>query len=74
MAATVKKAAKIASDTKPVATVNFSKRKCFTCGKPIVTNQVRAIKAMIPIGATARMRNETRHYCANCYSAATKAS
>jgi hypothetical protein len=74
MAATVKKAAKIASDTKPVSTVSLSKRTCFTCGKPIATNQVRVIKAIVPIGTTSRVRNETRHYCASCYNAATKAS
>jgi uncharacterized protein with PIN domain len=74
MAATVKKAAKIASDTKTGSSVSFSKRNCFACGKPIVTNQARAIKAMVPIGTTGRLRNETRHYCQNCYVAATKAS
>ena len=74
MAATVK-AAKIASDTKPAAAaVILSKRKCFTCDKFIVTNQIRAIKALISIAGTPRMRNETHYYCPSCYSTATKAS
>jgi hypothetical protein len=67
------KSAKIASDTKPAALTHLSKRVCYSCKQPIVANQIRVIKAHVPLeGRSVRFLTETRHYCAPCYNLATK--